>query len=325
MRTIQFREAIVEAMSEEMRADETIYLMGEEVAEYNGAYKASKGMLDEFGEKRVIDTPISELGFTGIGIGSAMNGNRPIIEFMTFNFSLVGIDQIINNAAKMRQMSGGQFNIPIVFRGPTGSAGQLGATHSQAFESWFANTPGLKVVIPSNPYDAKGLLKSAIRDNDPVIFMESEQMYGDKGEVPEEEYTIPLGVADVKREGTDVTIVSFGKIIKEAYKAAEELEKEDVSCEIIDLRTVRPLDYDAILKSVKKTNRLVILEESWPFGNISTDITYKIQNEAFDYLDAPIIKLNTADTPAPYSPVLLEEWLPNSKDVVKAVKKVLYI
>ncbi|AFU69742.1 pyruvate dehydrogenase E1 component beta subunit [Psychroflexus torquis ATCC 700755] len=325
MRTIQFREAIVEAMSEEMRADETIYLMGEEVAEYNGAYKASKGMLDEFGEKRVIDTPISELGFTGIGIGSAMNGNRPIIEFMTFNFSLVGIDQIINNAAKMRQMSGGQFNIPIVFRGPTGSAGQLGATHSQAFESWFANTPGLKVVIPSNPYDAKGLLKSAIRDNDPVIFMESEQMYGDKGEVPEEEYTIPLGVADIKREGTDVTIVSFGKIIKEAYKAAEELEKENISCEIIDIRTVRPLDYEAILKSVKKTNRLIILEEAWPFGNVATDITYKIQNEAFDYLDAPIIKLNTADTPAPYSPVLLAEWLPNSKDVIKAVKKVLYI
>ncbi|NEV93814.1 pyruvate dehydrogenase complex E1 component subunit beta [Psychroflexus sp. YR1-1] len=325
MRTIQFREAIVEAMSEEMRADESIYLMGEEVAEYNGAYKASKGMLDEFGEKRVIDTPISELGFSGIGIGSAMNGNRPIIEFMTFNFSLVGIDQIINNAAKMRQMSGGQFNIPIVFRGPTGSAGQLGATHSQAFENWFANTPGLKVVIPSNPYDAKGLLKSSIRDNDPVIFMESEQMYGDKGEVPEEEYTIPLGKADIKREGTDVTVVSFGKIIKEAYKAAEELEKEDISCEIIDLRTVRPLDYEAILKSVKKTNRLVILEEAWPFGNVATEITYKVQNEAFDYLDAPIIKLNTADTPAPYSPGLLKEWLPNSDDVIKAVKKVLYI
>jgi pyruvate dehydrogenase E1 component beta subunit len=325
MRTIQFREAIVEAMSEEMRADETIYLMGEEVAEYNGAYKASKGMLDEFGDKRVIDTPISELGFSGIGIGSAMNGNRPIIEFMTFNFSLVGIDQIINNAAKMRQMSGGQFNIPIVFRGPTASAGQLGATHSQAFENWFANTPGLKVVVPSNPYDAKGLLKSAIRDNDPVIFMESEQMYGDKGEVPEEEYTIPLGKADIKREGTDVTIVSFGKIIKEAYKAAEELEKEDISCEIIDIRTVRPLDYDAILESVKKTNRLVILEEAWPFGNVATEITYKVQNEAFDYLDAPIVKLNTADTPTPYSPVLLEEWLPNSKDVIKAVKKVLYI
>ncbi|WP_019038987.1 pyruvate dehydrogenase complex E1 component subunit beta [Psychroflexus tropicus] len=325
MRTIQFREAIVEAMSEEMRADETIYLMGEEVAEYNGAYKASKGMLDEFGDKRVIDTPISELGFSGIGIGSAMNGNRPIIEFMTFNFSLVGIDQIINNAAKMRQMSGGQFNIPIVFRGPTASAGQLGATHSQAFENWFANTPGLKVVVPSNPYDAKGLLKSAIRDNDPVIFMESEQMYGDKGEVPEEEYTIPLGKADIKREGSDVTIVSFGKIIKEAYKAADELEKDNISCEIIDIRTVRPLDYEAILKSVKKTNRLVILEEAWPFGNVATEITYKVQNEAFDYLDAPIVKLNTADTPTPYSPVLLEEWLPNSEDVIKAVKKVLYI
>jgi len=324
MKTIQFREAIQQAMSEEMRKDESIYLMGEEVAEYNGAYKASKGMLDEFGPERVIDTPISELGFSGIAIGSAMNGNRPIVEYMTFNFALVGIDQIINNAAKLRQMSGGQFNIPIVFRGPTGSAGQLGATHSQAFESWFANCPGLKVVVPSNPYDAKGLLKSAIRDNDPVIFMESEQMYGDKGEVPEEEYTIPIGVADIKREGTDVTIVSFGKIIKDAYKAAEELEKENISCEIIDLRTVKPLDYEAILKSVKKTNRLVILEEAWPFGNVSTEITYHVQMHAFDYLDAPIIKINTADTPAPYSPVLLKEWLPNSDDVVKAVKKVLY-
>jgi pyruvate dehydrogenase E1 component beta subunit len=324
MRTIQFREAVCEAMSEEMRRDESVYLMGEEVAEYNGAYKASKGMLDEFGPDRVIDTPIAELGFAGIGIGSAMNGNRPIIEFMTFNFSLVGIDQIINNAAKMRQMSGGQFNIPIVFRGPTASAGQLGATHSQAFESWYANTPGLKVIVPSNPYDAKGLLKAAIRDNDPVIFMESEQMYGDKGEVPEEEYTIPIGVADIKREGKDVTIVSFGKIIKEAYKAADELEKEGISCEIIDLRTVRPLDYDAIIKSVKKTNRLVILEEAWPFGNVSTEITYKIQQDAFDYLDAPIVKINTADTPAPYSPALLKEWLPNHEDVFKAVKKVLY-
>ncbi|MDN6279982.1 MAG: pyruvate dehydrogenase complex E1 component subunit beta [Psychroflexus sp.] len=326
MRTIQFREAVAEAMSEEMRADESVYLMGEEVAEYNGAYKASKGMLDEFGPKRVIDTPIAELGFTGIGIGSAMNGNRPIIEYMTFNFSLVGIDQIINNAAKMRQMSGGQFNIPIVFRGPTGSAGQLGATHSQAFESWYANTPGLKVIVPSNPYDAKGLLKSAIRDDDPVIFMESEQMYGDKGEVPEEEYSIPIGVADVKREGSDVTIVSFGKIIKEAYKAADKLEEEnDISCEIIDIRTVRPLDMETIIKSVKKTNRLIILEEAWPFGNISTEITYNVQDKAFDYLDAPIIKINTADTPTPYSPVLLEEWLPNSEDVIKAVKKVLYI
>jgi len=324
MKTIQFREAIAEAMSEEMRRDESIYLMGEEVAEYNGAYKASKGMLDEFGAKRVIDTPIAELGFAGIAIGSTMTGNRPIVEYMTFNFSLVGIDQIINNAAKIRQMSGGQFNCPIVFRGPTGSAGQLGATHSQAFENWFANTPGLKVVVPSNVYDAKGLLKSAIRDNDPVIFMESEQMYGDKGEVPEGEYTIPLGVADVKREGTDVTIVSFGKIIKEAYKAADELAKEGVSCEIIDLRTVRPLDKEAILKSVKKTNRLVILEEAWPFGNVSTEISYIVQSEAFDYLDAPVVKINTADTPAPYSPVLLAEWLPDYTEVIKAVKKVMY-
>ncbi len=325
MRTIQFREAICEAMSEEMRRDESIYLMGEEVAEYNGAYKASKGMLDEFGPKRVIDTPIAELGFAGIAVGSAMNGNRPIVEFMTFNFSLVGIDQIINNAAKMRQMSGGQFNIPIVFRGPTASAGQLAATHSQAFENWYANTPGLKVIVPSNPYDAKGLLKSAIRDNDPVIFMESEQMYGDKGEVPEEEYTIPIGVADIKREGTDVTIVSFGKIIKEAYKAAEELEKEGISCEIIDLRTIRPMDHDTILKSVKKTNRLVILEEAWPFGSISSEITYIVQERAFDYLDAPIQRITTADTPAPYSPVLLKEWLPNAEDVIKAVKKVAYV
>ncbi len=324
MKTLQFREAIVEAMSEEMRRDDSIYLMGEEVAEYNGAYKASKGMLDEFGPERVIDTPISELGFSGIGVGSAMVGNRPIIEFMTFNFALVGIDQIINNAAKIRQMSGGQFKCPIVFRGPTGSAGQLAATHSQAFESWYANCPGLKVVVPSNPNDAKGLLKSAIRDDDPVIFMESEQMYGDKGEVPEGEYTIPIGVAEIKREGTDVTIVSFGKIIKEAYKAAEELEKDGISCEIIDLRTVKPLDYEAILKSVKKTNRLVVLEEAWPFGNVSTEITYMVQSKAFDYLDAPVVKINTADTPAPYSPVLLQEWLPNHEDVIKAVKKVLY-
>jgi len=325
MRTIQFREAICEAMSEEMRRDEAIYLMGEEVAEYNGAYKASKGMLDEFGAKRVIDTPIAELGFTGIAIGSAMNGNRPIVEYMTFNFALVGIDQIINNAAKIRQMSGGQINCPIVFRGPTGSAGQLGATHSQAFENWFANTPGLKVVIPSNPYDAKGLLKAAIRDDDPVIFMESEQMYGDKGEVPDGEYIVPIGIADIKREGTDVTIVSFGKIIKEAYKAAEILEKEGISAEIIDLRTIRPMDSEAIFKSVRKTNRLVILEESWPFGSVSSEITFQVQENVFDYLDAPIKRITTADTPAPYSPVLLEEWLPNVNDVIKAVKEVMYI
>jgi pyruvate dehydrogenase E1 component beta subunit len=281
-------------------------------------------MLDEFGDKRVIDTPISEAGFSGIGVGSTMTGNRPIIEYMTFNFALVGIDQIINNAAKIRQMSGGQFPCPIVFRGPTASAGQLAATHSQAFESWYANCPGLKVIVPSNPFDAKGLLKSAIRDDDPVIFMESEQMYGDKGEVPEDEYILPIGVADIKRTGKDVTIVSFGKIIKEVYKASEVLEKDGIDCEIIDLRTIRPLDNKTIFASVKKTNRLVILEESWPFGNISTEITYQVQNQLFDYLDAPIEKINTADTPAPFSPVLLKEWLPNSQDVIKSVKKVLY-
>ena len=324
MREIQFREAICEAMSEEMRRDETVYLMGEEVAEYNGAYKASKGMLDEFGDSRVIDTPISELGFAGIGVGSTMTGNRPIIEFMTFNFSLVGIDQIINNAAKIRQMSAGQFPCPIVFRGPTGSAGQLAATHSQAFDNWFANCPGLKVIVPSNPYDAKGLLKSAIRDNDPVIFMESEQMYGDKGQIPEEEYTIPIGEAEVKQHGRDVTVVSFGKIIKEVFKASEKLKEENIDLEIIDLRTIRPLDIETIIKSVKKTNRLVIVEEAWPFGNVSTEISHQIQNKCFDYLDAPIEKLNTADTPAPYSPVLLAEWLPNQSDVIKSVKKVLY-
>ena len=324
MRVIQFREAICEAMSEEMRLDQSIFLMGEEVAEYNGAYKASKGMLDEFGDKRVIDTPISELGFAGIGVGSTMTGNRPIIEFMTFNFALVGIDQIINNAAKNRQMSGGQFPCPIVFRGPTGSAGQLAATHSQAFESWYANCPGLKVIVPSNPYDAKGLLKSAIRDNDPVIFMESEQMYGDKGEVPEEEYLIPIGKAEVKITGKDVTLVSFGKILKQAQIAVDKLKEEGIAVELIDLRTIRPLDMDTIIESVKKTNRLVILEESWPFGNISTEITYQVQNQIFDYLDAPIEKINTADTPAPYSPVLLAEWLPNSDDVIKSIKKVMY-
>ena len=325
MREIQFRDALREAMCEEMRKDENIFLMGEEVADYNGAYKVSQGMLDEFGVERIIDTPIAELGFAGVGIGAAMNGLRPIIEFMTFNFSLVGIDQIINNAAKIRQMSGGQFPCPIVFRGPTASAGQLGATHSQAFESWFANCPGLKVIVPSNPYDAKGLLKSAIRDDDPVIFMESEQMYGDKGEIPEGEYTLPIGVADIKRKGKDVTLVSFGKIIKEAFKASEILEKEGIECEIIDLRTLRPIDYKTVIQSVKKTNRLVILEEAWPFGNFSTYISHKIQNDIFDFLDAPVEKVNNADTPTPYSPVLLEEWLPNSDDVIKAIKKVLYI
>ena len=325
MRQIQFRQAIMEAMSEEMVLDDRVFLMGEEVAEYNGAYKASKGMLDKFGPKRVIDTPISELGFSGIGVGAAMNGLRPIIEFMTFNFSLVGIDQIINNAAKMMQMSGGQFNIPIVFRGPTGSAGQLGATHSQSFDNWFANCPGLKVIVPSNPYDAKGLLKSSIRDDNPVIFMESEVMYGDKMEVPEEEYIIPIGSAKVCKEGNSVTIVSYGKMMKTVFEADKELVKEGISVEIIDLRTIRPLDYDTILKSVKKTNRLIIVEESWPFGSISSEISYHVQKNAFDYLDAPVGRICAADVPMAYAPNLVKEFLPKVETIIKKVKSVLYL
>jgi pyruvate dehydrogenase E1 component beta subunit len=325
MREIQFREALREAMVEEMRRDEKIFLMGEEVAEYNGAYKVSQGMLDEFGDGRVVDTPITELGFAGLGIGAAMNGLRPIIEFMTFNFSLVAIDQLINGAAKMMYMSGGQFPLPIVFRGPTGNAGQLAAQHSQNFENWYANTPGLKVVVPSNPYDAKGLLKSSIRDNDPVIFMESELMYGDKGEVPEKEYLIPLGSADIKREGSDVTLVTFGKILKVALEAANELAKENISCEIIDLRTVRPIDFKAIVDSVKKTNRLVIIEETWPLASISAEITYHIQRNAFDYLDAPIRRVVNMDVPFPYAPTLIEAVLPDIRKTVEAVKAVLYI
>jgi pyruvate dehydrogenase E1 component beta subunit len=325
MRTIQFREALREAMSEEMRRDEKVFLMGEEVAEYNGAYKVSQGMLAEFGEKRVIDTPIAELGFAGIGVGAAMNGLRPIIEFMTFNFSLVAIDQVINSAAKMMSMSGGQYPVPIVFRGPTASAGMLSSQHSQAFDNWYANCPGLKVIVPSNPYDAKGLLKSAIRDNDPVIFMESEQMYGDKGEVPDGEYLIPIGVADIKRQGTDVTLVTFGKITKVALAAAEELAKEGISAEVIDLRTIRPIDYDTVINSVKKTNRMVVVEEAWPLGSIATELTYMVQKNAFDYLDAPVRRITTGDVPLPYAPTLIEASLPNPSRVVKAVKEVMYV
>jgi pyruvate dehydrogenase E1 component beta subunit len=299
--------------------------MGEEVAEYNGAYKVSQGMLDEFGPKRVIDTPIAELGFAGIGVGAAMNGLRPIIEFMTFNFSLVAIDQVINSAAKMYQMSGGQINMPIVFRGPTASAGQLAAQHSQAFENWYANCPGLKVVVPSNPYDAKGLLKAAIRDDDPVIFMESEQMYGDLGEVPEGEYILPIGKADIKREGSDVTLVTFGKITKVALAAAEELAKEGISAEVIDLRTVRPIDYETVINSVKKTNRLVIVEEAWPLASIASEVTFAVQRDAFDYLDAPVRRVTTADTPLGYAPTFVAEFLPNPERVIKAVKQVMYI
>jgi pyruvate dehydrogenase E1 component beta subunit len=311
-------------MSEEMRRDKSVFLMGEEVAEYNGAYKVSQGMLDEFGPERVIDTPIAELGFAGIGVGASMNGLRPIVEFMTFNFSLVAIDQVINSAAKMMSMSGGQYSCPMVFRGPTGSAGMLSSQHSQNFENWYANTPGLKVVVPSNPYDAKGLLKSAIRDNDPVIFMESEQMYGDKGDVPEEEYTIPIGVADVKREGTDVTIVSFGKMMKVVLAAAEELAKDGINAEVIDLRTVRPIDYKTLIESVKKTNRMVVVEEAWPLASISAELAYHIQSNAFDYMDAPVKRVTCRDVPLPYAPTLIEASLPNVERTIEAVKQVMY-
>ncbi|MCX6352401.1 MAG: pyruvate dehydrogenase complex E1 component subunit beta [Bacteroidetes bacterium] len=324
-RIIAFRDALKEAISEEMRLDENIFIMGEEVAEYNGAYKVSQGMLDEFGAKRVIDTPIAELGFAGIGVGAAMNGLRPIIEFMTFNFALLAIDQVVNSAAKVHQMSGGQFTCPIVFRGPSGSAGQLGAQHSQMFENWYANVPGLKVISPSNPYDAKGLLKAAIRDNDPIVFMESEVMYGDKGNVPEGEYIIEIGKAEIKKEGTDVTIVSFNKLMKVALQAADELAKEGISAEVIDLRTIRPLDFPCIVNSIKKTNRLVIVEESWPFGSISSEITYQVQKHAFDYLDAPIKRVTGKDVPMGYAPTLVDAYLPTVQDTINAVKSAMYV
>ena len=325
MRTVQYREALREAMVEEMRTDENVFLMGEEVAEYNGAYKVSQGMLEEFGPKRVIDTPIAELGFAGIAVGAAMNGLRPIVEFMTWNFALLASDQIINSAAKMLQMSGGQYSCPIVFRGGNGTAGQLAATHSQSFESFYAHVPGLKIITPSTPYDAKGLFKSAIRDNDPVLIMESEKMYGDKGEIPEGEYLIPIGKADIKRKGEHVTIVSFGKIIKVAHQAAEVLQKEGISCEIIDLRSLRPIDYGAVVESVKKTNRCVVVEESWPLASISGEIAYHLQRHAFDYLDAPVMRVMQSDTPFAFSKVLIEEALPNVKRIVDAVKSSLYV
>lgn len=325
MKTVQFREALREAMQEEMRLDERVFLMGEEVAEYNGAYKVSQGMLDEFGPRRVIDTPIAELGFTGIAVGAAMNGLRPIVEFMTFNFSLVAIDQVINSAAKMNSMSGGHFTCPMVFRGPTGSAGQLGAQHSQNFENWYANTPGLKVVVPSNPMDAKGLLKTSIRDNDPVIFMESEQMYGFKGEIPEGEYTIPIGLADVVKEGNDVTIVSFGKMMRVVEEADAALMEKGIHAEIIDLRTVRPIDYDTVIRSVQKTNRLVVVEEAWPLASISSEIAFMVQKRAFDYLDAPVIRVTSRDVPLPYAPTLVDAYLPNVQRIIEAVESVSYI
>lgn len=324
MREIQFREALREALNEEMRRDENVFLLGEEVAEYNGAYKVSQGMLAEFGPKRVIDTPIAELGFAGIAVGAAMSGLRPIVEFMTFNFSLVAIDQVINSAAKMLSMSGGHFSCPMVFRGPTGSAGQLGAQHSQNFENWYANTPGLKVVVPSNPYDAKGLLKAAIRDENPVIFMESEQMYGMKWAVPEEEYLLEIGKAHIVQSGTDVTLVSFGKMMHVAQNAVNELAKDGISAELIDLRTVRPIDYATLIESVKKTNRMVVVEEAWPLASISSELAYMIQRKAFDYLDAPVIRVTSRDVPLPYAPTLVEAYLPNVNRIIDAVKQVCY-
>lgn len=324
-RKIALRDAIREGMSEEMRSDESVFLMGEEVAEYNGAYKVSKGMLDEFGEKRVVDTPIAELGFAGIGVGAAMNGLRPIVEFMTWNFAVLAFDQLVNNAAKTLSQSAGEFHCPIVFRGPSGSAGQLAQQHSQTFESWMANTPGLKVVSCIDPADAKGLIKSAIRDNDPICMMESEMLYGLEGEVPEEEYLVPIGKAAVRKEGADVTLVTFNKMIIPTMEAAEELEKEGISAEVIDLRTIRPLDHHTLVQSIKKTNRMVVIDESWPFGSISSEIAYRMQKYAFDYLDAPVTRINAADTSLPYAPTLVEEYLPNAEKIIKAVKEVSYL
>jgi pyruvate dehydrogenase E1 component beta subunit len=325
MREIQFREALREALNEEMRRDQSVFLMGEEVAEYNGAYKVSQGMLDEFGPDRVIDTPIAELGFAGIAVGAAANGLRPVVEFMTFNFSLVAIDQVINSAAKMMSMSGGQYSCPIVFRGPTGNAGQLSSQHSSNFENWFANTPGLKVVVPSNPADAKGLLKSSIRDNDPVIFMESELMYGDKGLVPDGEYLTPIGKAHIVKEGTDVTIVTFGKMLSRVVMpAVQELTKMGINAEVIDLRTVRPIDYETVIASVKRTNRCVVVEEANPIAALSSEIAYNIQRWAFDFMDAPVVRVNSKDLPLPYAATLLEAILPSVERTIQAVKTVLY-
>jgi pyruvate dehydrogenase E1 component beta subunit len=324
MRELTLRDALREAMIEEMRRDDTVFLMGEEVGEYNGAYKVSKGMLDEFGPRRVIDTPIAELGFAGIGVGAAMNGLRPIIEFMTWNFAVLAFDQIVNNAAKTLAQSAGEFKCPIVFRGPSGSAGQLAQQHSQTFESWMANVPGLKVISCIDPADAKGLLKSAIRDDDPVCVMESEIFYAHKGMVPDEEYLVPIGKAAVRREGTDVTLVSFNKMVIVALEAAEALQKEGISAEVIDLRTIRPLDHHTIVHSVQKTNRIVVVDESWPFAGISAEIAYEVQKYAFDYLDAPITRVNGADTSMPFAPTLVEAYLPNPEKVVRAVKEVMY-
>ena len=326
MATITIREALNQALREELSRDQNVFLMGEEVAAYDGAYKVTKGLLAEFGDKRVIDTPITELGFAGLGVGAAMVGLRPVVEFMTFNFSILATDQIINSAAKMLYMSGGQFNIPIVFRGPGGSAFQVSSQHSQAIESWYALFPGLKVVMPSTAADAKGLLKSAIRDDDPVIFMEQERMYGAKGEVPEDpDFTIPLGIADIKREGTDVTIVARSLMVPLALKAAEALEKDGVSCEVIDPRTIRPLDIDTIIESVKKTNRIVLAEESHAVCSVNAEISAQIMEHAFDYLDAPVKRVSGADVPMPYAKNLEQLAVPDVQQIIAAVREVAYL
>lgn len=325
MAVLQFREAIREAIDEEMDRDDRVFLMGEEVAEYNGAYKVSEGLLDKYGFKRVIDTPISELGFSGIGVGAAMNGLRPIVEFMTFNFAVLAADQIINHASKAKYMLGGQVDMPIVFRGPNASAGQLGATHSVAYDSMYAQFPGLSVIYPSEPDDAKGLLKSAIRSDDPVLFMESEQMYGLKGEVSEEDdYIIPIGKAKIKREGSDVTVVATGKMYHIVKQAAQELEKDGVEIEIIDPRTIKPFDVEAVITSIKKTNRCVVVDESHPFGGLAAEVGFLIQREAFDYLDAPVQRVTLPDVNAPFSKPLFDLWLPDAKEVIDAVNAVTY-
>jgi pyruvate dehydrogenase E1 component subunit beta len=326
MATITIREALNQALREELSRDQNVFLMGEEVAAYDGAYKVTKGLLAEFGDKRVIDTPITELGFAGLGVGAAMAGLRPVVEFMTFNFSILATDQIVNSAAKMLYMSGGQFNIPIVFRGPSGSAFQVSSQHSQAIESWYALFPGLKVVMPSTAADAKGLLKSAIRDDDPVIFMEQERMYSPKGEVPDDpDFTIPIGVADVKREGTDVTIVARSLMVPLALKAAEALEKDGVSCEVIDPRTIRPLDIDTIIESVKKTNRIVVAEESHPVCSVNAEISAQVMEKAFDYLDAPVKRVSGADVPMPYAKNLEQLAVPGVQQIIAAVHEVSYL
>src|SRR5438309_8533246 len=326
MAEMTMRDALNQALREELARDEAVFLMGEEVAEYQGAYKVTRGLLDEFGPKRIIDTPITELGFAGLGVGAAMAGLRPIVEFMTFNFSILATDQIINSAAKMLYMSGGQFKIPIVFRGPGGSAYQVSSQHSQAIESWYAYFPGLKVVMPSTPADAKGLLKSAIRDDDPVIFIEQERMYGIKGEIPDDiKFIVPLGVADVKREGKDATIVARSLMVPVALKAAEILEKQGVSCEVIDPRTIRPLDLGTIVESVKKTNRVVVAEESHPFCGVGAEIASEITERAFDYLDAPVKRVSGADVPMPYAKNLEDLAVPGVEQIVAAVREVAYL